>query len=191
MKQVFDVAHDVHERLAAASIPHVIIGGLAVLAWGEVRVTNDVDISVLCPFGLEESRIDQLLTLFPNHEIGAKEFAIQNRILPVKADNGIGIDIGIAGFPYEEEALARARSVELRAGQFLPVVGPEDLVVMKTFAGRPKDLMDVRTILIRQRKMLDWSIIEGVLPGLLELNEETERWHWLLAERDHIDTEFG
>ena len=191
MNHIFDVAKSVHESLKATEIPHVFIGGLAVLAWGEVRVTNDVDLSVLCPFGFEEPLIDSLLRLFPNHDSTAKEFALQNRVLLVKSHTGIGIDIGLAGFPYEEEALQRARLVEIAMGVTLPVVAPEDLIVMKTFAGRPRDWLDVRTILIRQRENLDWSIVERALPELLELIAEPERWGRLVKGRDQIDAEFG
>jgi hypothetical protein len=191
LNQIFDVARSVHVSLKATEIPHVFIGGLAVLAWGEVRVTNDVDLSVLCRFGFEEPLIDTLLTLFPNHDSTAKEFALQNRVLLAKSETGIGIDIGLAGFPYEEEALGRARTVEISTGVSLPLVSPEDLIVMKTFAGRPRDWLDVRTILIRQRKTLDWSIVHRALPELLELIEEPERWDRLVGERDQITAEFG
>jgi hypothetical protein len=97
----------------------------------------------------------------------------------------------LPGTCKEEEALGRARTVEISAGVSLPVVSPEDLIVMKTFAGRPRDWLDVRTILIRQRGTLDWSVVQRALPELLELIEEPERWDRLVGERDQISAEFG
>jgi hypothetical protein len=39
------------------------IGGIAVLRWGEPRVTRDVDLTLLTGFGAEDSFIDALLAV--------------------------------------------------------------------------------------------------------------------------------
>lgn len=57
---------------------------------------------------------------------------------------------------------------------------------MKVFAGRPQDWIDVRGILVRQGDRLDWSLVESVLPALLDLIEEFERMERLA----HLRNEF-
>lgn len=42
------------------------------------------------------------------------------------------------------------------------------------FAGRERDWLDVRTILIRQGTKLDFMLIQKELKPLLELKEDTE-----------------
>ncbi len=47
MKDVFEVAGWVSSRLDEGGFRHCLIGGVALQAWGEPRVTRDVDVSVL------------------------------------------------------------------------------------------------------------------------------------------------
>ena len=56
----------------------------------------------------------------------------------------------------------------------------EDLVVMKAFAGRDRDLADITGILVRQSGRLDWNLIEKELRPLLEVKDEPGIWHRLL-----------
>lgn len=49
----------------------------------------------------------------------------------------------------------------------MPVISAEDLIVTKILAGRPKDLDDVRGILLERLPQLDLSTLRSTL-GLLE-----------------------
>ena len=161
-----------------------MIGGIALQVWGEPRVTGDVDVSVMTAFGSEAETASLILTRISARADDPIAFAMKNRVLLCESIEGIGIDIGLASFPYEEEALARRQRVALVPGVVIPVIGPEDLVTMKVFAGRPRDWEDVRGVVVRQGDRLDWSIIERNLPFLLELIEEPERMDRLFAMRD-------
>jgi hypothetical protein len=46
--------------------------------------------------------------------------------------------------------------------------------VLKAFAARPKDWLDVEGIIIRQAGKLDWAYIHRQLQPLAELKEEPE-----------------
>ncbi len=50
------------------------VGGLALQRWGEPRVTEDVDLTLLTGFGNEEPFIDELLRHFSPRVSDAKEF---------------------------------------------------------------------------------------------------------------------
>lgn len=54
--------------------------------------------------------------------------------------------------PYEEQAIKRARSVRIGKGeaQFASV---EDVIIHKIFSGRPRDLEDVRNIMVKNPDM--------------------------------------
>ncbi len=52
----------------------------------------------------------------------------------------------LAGLPFEEEALRRAETKTVGSIR-VPLPRPEDLVVMKAVAHRPRDLEDIRGIL--------------------------------------------
>lgn len=147
------------------------IGGIAVQAHGEPRLTRDLDLSVLTGFGREESYVDALLARYKGRLTDSREFALQRRILLLSTPAGVAIDLSLAALPFEEEMMARANDVEFLTGSRLRVCSPEDLIVMKVFAGRELDRSDARSVVIRQQH-LDWAYIERQLAVLEELRGE-------------------
>lgn len=73
----------------------------------------------------------------------------------------------LAGPGLEEAFLERARTVTV-AGVAIPVISPEDLIVTKVLAGRPKDIEDIRGVLREQLPSLDIEAIRGTLTLLEE-----------------------
>lgn len=56
------------------------IGGLAVLRWGEPRLTGDVDLTILAGFGAEGAIVDGLIDRFEARIDEARQFALRNRV---------------------------------------------------------------------------------------------------------------
>ncbi len=79
------------------------IGGLALQMWGEQRLTKDVDLSLFTGFSSETNYIDLLLENFAARVANAKDFALQNHVVLLQTSGGIGIDISLSGFPFEED----------------------------------------------------------------------------------------
>jgi hypothetical protein len=75
------------------------------------------------------------------------------------------LDLVLAGPGLEEVFLRRARTVDI-GGAPVPVLSPEDVVITKVLAGRPKDVDDARSVLQAQPD-LDLGWIRQAL-GLLE-----------------------
>jgi hypothetical protein len=149
------------------------IGGLCVQHWGEPRLTRDIDLSLLTGFGGEVDFVDSLLAEYSPRIEAAREFALARRVLLLRSEDGIGIDISLAGLPYEEGLIDRAVRVEMLPGLTLRLCSAEDLIVMKVFAGRETDLRDARSIVVRQRgRKLDWVYIETNVAELAELKED-------------------
>lgn len=149
---------------------YCFIGGLAVLHWGEPRLTRDLDLALLTGFGGEAAYVDALLAAYRPRISAAREFALTRRVLLIQTDSGVGIDISLAALPYEETAISRAVSAEMLPGNLIRLCSPEDLIVMKVFAGRETDLRDARSVIVRQGDhRLDWSYIESHLGELAEL----------------------
>lgn len=124
-------------------------------------------------FGGEAPIIDTLLRAYPGRIAGAREFALDRRVLLLRSPGGAGIDISLAALPYEETAIARAVSVEMLPGCTLRLCSPEDLIVMKMFAGRETDLRDVRTVIVRQTERgLDWDYVETHVAAFAALKED-------------------
>ncbi len=182
MLDLIQAAAKIQGQLDGLGLPNCIIGGLALQAWGEVRVTRDVDLTVLTRFIDEAQKVRSVLSLLTPRRPDALEFALQNRVLLGYVDGNISVDIGLGGFDYEEGIVRRAVVFQFAESIWLRICDPEDLVVMKTFAGRDRDWTDIDGILIRQES-LDWERISSDLPPLLELIEEPSRLDRLLAMR--------
>ncbi|MGC2235187.1 MAG: nucleotidyl transferase AbiEii/AbiGii toxin family protein [Pyrinomonadaceae bacterium] len=149
------------------------IGGLALQFWGEQRMTKDVDLTLLTGFGFEEEFVDALLEDFKPRLSDAKNFALKNRVLLLQTESGIGIDISLGGFEFEEKMINRSSFQEYLPNISLKICSPEDLIVLKAFADRDKDWTDINSIIIKQDK-LDWNYIYEQLSPLAELKEAPE-----------------
>ena len=79
MKDLFRLAAEVQQFVQGHQWSFCFIGGLALQRWGENRLTNDIDLSILTEFGNEESFIDQLLSEYPGRRNDAREFALEYR----------------------------------------------------------------------------------------------------------------
>lgn len=68
----------------------------------------------------------------------------------------IPADLFIALDPFQQEALQRSRPIELDDGFTTPVLLPEDLLVYKLIAYRPKDRAAIERLVTVQTH-LDWG----------------------------------
>lgn len=70
------------------------------------------------------------------------------------------IDLLLADSQYLQTALARRRIVAFDALQ-MPILTIEDLIVLKTLAGRLQDQADLENIRARQDELhVDWNSVE-------------------------------
>jgi hypothetical protein len=171
---IFAAALEVQAFCRARGWRFCIIGALAVQRWGEPRLTQDVDLTILTGFGGEESYVDALLGRFEARRPDAREFALQHRVVLMRSDAGVPIDASLGAMPFEERAVSRASGFALQAGVELTTCSAEDLVVFKAFAGRDKDWLDIEGLALRQGGRLDEALIWSELGPLLELKEAPE-----------------
>jgi predicted nucleotidyltransferase len=125
----------------------VIIGGIAASLLGTPRYTVDLDVVFLLSF-VDISRFIQEANVqgFEPRISDPIEFARQTRVLLLKhIDSGVDVDISLGILPFEEEMVARSQL--LQVGELsLRLPTPEDLIIMKAVAHRPKDLEDIRAV---------------------------------------------
>ena len=144
------------------------------MRWGEMRMTQDVDICLLCGFGNEERFIENLLDQYPSRIDDPLEFALRNRVLLLRLENGVPIDVSLSGLPFEEEMIRRSSPYSFGPSCSLITCSAEDLMVLKAFADRPKDWNDIEGIAMKSGKILDIPYILEQLTPLCELKEAPE-----------------
>lgn len=138
------------QALDAADISYMVIGGQAVLLYGAPRLTQDVDVTL----GVAPDRLADVLGVI--EAVGLRPlvepdpFVSETLVLPCEDETtGVRIDLVFSFEGYERTAMQRVRSVEVH-GTPVRFTSVEDLIIQKLIAGRPRDLEDVRGILIRQ-----------------------------------------
>jgi hypothetical protein len=163
------------------------IGGLAVQRWGEPRETVDVDLTLLTGFGGEDRFVSTLVARFEPRIDEAAAFARANRVLLLRTRSGVGLDIALGGLPFEETAVGRSSPFTFPPDVSLRTCSAEDLIVLKAFADRPKDWVDVDGIILRQSGRLDWTYVRTHLAPLAELKEQPEILDRLDQRRAELD----
>ena len=136
------------EALSALRARWYLFGAQAAVIWGRPRLTADVDVTVR----LDPEDPERLVRALSDRGFQLRvslgdDVVRRTRVLPfVHQPSGLPLDIVLAGPGLEELFLERAVEVTVE-GVTVPVISPEDLIVAKILAGRPKDLEDVRGIL--------------------------------------------
>ncbi len=113
-------------------IPYMIIGGQAVLLYGEPRLTRDIDITL----GVHINHLDTLLDM--TRHLGltlltqdVTTFVRQTMVLPALDEaTGIRIDFIFSFTPYEAQAIKRAKKVRI-LDQDVRFATVEDLIIHK------------------------------------------------------------
>lgn len=133
--------------LSAFNNQGVIIGGIAASLLGTPRLTVDLDAVILLD-------LDDLPSLLAEAEKQGIEpriadpipFAQKSRVLLLRHTmSGIDIDLSLGILPFEVEMVERSSVIDLGVIQ-LRLPTPEDLIIMKAVAQRPKDLADIQAI---------------------------------------------
>jgi hypothetical protein len=141
-----------------------LFGAQAVNIFGRPRMTADVDVTV-------EWRREELPALLKKARDNGFELLVseparflkQASVLPFShRATGMPLDLVLSGSGLESDILDNARPVRIGRRSF-PVIAPEDLVITKILAGRPKDIEDAQSVLYEQRDSLDLKRVRGVL----------------------------
>ena len=183
MNPVFEAAFEVDTFCRERHWRFCFIGGIAVLRWGEPRLTRDADLTLITGYGTEAPFVDALVARFEGRVDDTAGFAMRNRVVLLRASNGTPIDVALGALPFEEHAIERATPFAIGDGNSIVTCSAGDLVVYKVFAGRDRDWLDVEGVLVRQSVSLDWGLILAELRPLLELKEDYDAEARLVAIR--------
>ncbi len=189
-QRIFETALWLQRKLRAADIEFCFIGGLALQRWGEVRVTQDIDLTIFSPLGKEIEIVDKLSAFLKSREKDIEGLATIARMFLGVAPSGIEVDASLGFMPYEKRIIERAVDVNFELTEPLRCCSPEDLAVLKTVAGRERDWADIRTIVHRSGLKVDWDLVYAEAKVLLNLSENPEheaRLRKIVEEEINLD----
>jgi predicted nucleotidyltransferase len=135
-------------------IPYMIIGGQAVLLYGTPRLTKDIDITL----GISIERASDIVGICKSAKLNIlpenyTDFISKTFVLPVEdKTSGIRVDFIFSFTPYEKQAIERSNKV--RIGNIsVKFASVEDVIIHKIFAGRARDMEDVKNMVLKNRKL--------------------------------------
>jgi len=143
----------VARELKKASLPYMVIGGQAVLLYGEPRLTRDIDITL----GIEANELGRIKGLIPAMGLKIlvkedKKFVERNMVLPtIEEKSGIRVDFIFSYSFYERQAIEGGKDVRL-GRTWVRFASLEDVVIHKMIAGRPRDMEDVKSVLLKNQR---------------------------------------
>ncbi len=155
-----DIFVPVFRALDVAGVRYVVVGGLAVLLHGHLRLTVDVDLAVDLSRDAAARAVAALaaIGLRPRAPVDPADFANAEVRSRWRAEKGMVVfsmcdpanptrDVDLfTENPLDFDTLWRDAKRVTLGGVVVPVASIEHLCAMKRAAGRPKDLDDVRAL---------------------------------------------
>ncbi len=135
-----------HGALEEAGLPHAFGGAIALgYCIEEPRGTKDIDVNVFV--GVD--RVDEVLAALPE---GVEASDVERLQLTRDGQSRlwwgeIPLDLFLSNVPYHDHAEASVRRVPFLDVADLPILACADLAVFKAFFARPKDALDVATMI--------------------------------------------
>lgn len=172
----------------ALDVPYALIGGLAVGAWGVPRPTHDLDFVIQA----DDAVLPNLCRLIHERGYAVSSSSNEGRIdfvagMPLIRcqqcihDRVLDIDLFLTASKFQEAIIARRVSLNVADRRFW-VATPEDLILLKLAAGRPRDMADIEDILLLRYQLDEeylraWAAqlrLEALLERVWKLQEIAE-----------------
>jgi hypothetical protein len=172
----------VQRALDRGPTPGAMMGGVAVIARGVARFTEDIDATVVGA----DLDVPALLKAFRREKIKPRipdwlELMQQSQVLLlVHEPTGIEVDVSMAWLPFETDAITSAEIVHV-GNVKVRAVTPTALTIYKLIAHRPQDLVDVERLW--SFHPIDVRLVTRVLSQLSEHLEGPNRLETLARLR--------
>lgn len=159
MTNLVDTLHTLIDLLDELSISYAVMGGIAVRAYGVPRPTYDIDLTI----ALEPARLPKLFehlreldySIPEAYETGWVDEVKGLKLLKLRRylrDESLDVDLFLAESEFQRQLMNRRLSEEVE-GRTMWLVSPEDLILLKLLAGRPRDMGDVSDVLFMQGQL--------------------------------------
>lgn len=162
----FEILHRVVDVLERLSVPYLVTGSVAAMAYGEPRFTNDVDIVA----AIGERHIPELLAAFPSDEFYIDGDMIREAIRShgqfniIHPASGLKVDVMIrSDTAFDASRFSRIRRINPSETFQANFASPEDVIIKKMEyyreGGSEKHLRDITGILKVSGEAVDRNYI--------------------------------
>jgi hypothetical protein len=151
---------DIFRRLQEENVDYLVVGGVAVMLHGVVRMTADLDLMVMLTEGNLEKFVSVMndLGFRPKVPVPAESFIseanrrtwIEEKNMQVFSflhpDQAISLIDVFVKEPISYDELRRGAEMKYLDEIAIPVVSINDLIRLKKLSGRPQDLEDIKSL---------------------------------------------
>jgi hypothetical protein len=166
----YELLQRIIEALDRLGISYLVTGSVAAMAYGEPRLTNDIDIVA----AITDRHIAGLIAAFPPEEFYISEEMIRDAIRHhlqfniIHPSSGLKIDIILRkDTPFDDSRFSRIRRIRPAESYTASFAAPEDIIIMKMQyyrdGGSEKHLRDIAGILkvslheVNKSYIADWA----------------------------------
>ncbi len=153
--------------LTRLGLPYLVTGSMATIAYGEPRLTLDIDIVVQ----LRAEHVDGLCAALSDPDLYVSSAHIRDAVTRrtqfniLHPGSGLKVDIMVADeSDFNRSRFARARRLEIGQGSTAVFASPEDVILKKLeyyrAGGSDKHLRDIAGVLRITGDVLDMAYIE-------------------------------
>jgi len=180
-----DLVEEIISLFDEHGVDYLLMGGIAVRFWAIPRPTFDVDFTL----AVEPEQAAWLCERFEEQGFSVSEAHKKGFVDSLKGMNKFGVvryaagrevrvDMFLVTTPYQERAFRRRVRARIN-GKEAWMIAPEDLILHKLIAGRPRDLVDAIDVLslnpaVDAAYLRDWAAVLGVSEAL----ERHLEGHW-------------
>jgi hypothetical protein len=175
--ELYDLLARVIEVFEKLKIPYLITGSIASMAFGEPRLTNDIDIVA----GILETNIAELVSAFPEEEFYLSEEAVRDAVRRrdqfniIHPASGLKVDVMIRkDNAFDRSRFSRAQTIRPVGTYTAIFASPEDVIIKKMEyyreGGSEKHLRDIASMLRISAEDIDtayvdeWAGTLGLIP---------------------------
>jgi predicted nucleotidyltransferase len=159
MTDLYDVLRQIVQLLEELQIQYVVMGGLAVRVHGIPRPTHDIDFTLAVGQSDLLQFFDRLeqqgLTVPDAYRTGWRDRVADMPLVKARLylqGRGIDIDMFLVESQFQESLMSRRQRVVVE-GINLWLVTPEDLILLKLLADRPRDRGDIGDVFFMQGQL--------------------------------------
>lgn len=160
MRKFEEIIKITADFLNSEEIPYMFVDAIAVGYYGIPRTTQDIDIVLVIP----QDKIHGFAEFFQSNDFfcPAEDIIVAFREKSHFGvfDNQSPFRIDVKGIYSEFDQQSFFRRVQVESfGRKIWLCTPEDAIISKLMYGSPKDLLDAKGILLRQKDKLDYDYL--------------------------------
>ncbi len=175
MKDLIDTIHWLEQIFDEVALRRSYGGAIAYSFHGPPRTTLDVDVLVLVPDTKIPALIDRFVAAGALHgDVTPRPIDLRAVLAELRSKahmttfmcRGVRVEIFVPWHPFHHLVLERSPEKDLE-GRHIRIHSAEDLIVFKKIFDRPKDIQDIKAMLMANKGRLDLGRVRADARGLL------------------------